>query len=227
MCYPNLFATVPHKLAPPSTPCVFLGYPTDHKGYRFLDLSTNRLIISHHVIFDESSFPFSQGSSPPSSDFDFLSEFNVTLVLPIGYSPVSGTTRVTATRLSTTAPADPQQAVASGPYGVPSSCDPSMTAAPAGSQQVVACGPAPTDQEPAPGLAQLSPGRATVDGPGTPGAQLPPDPSVDALGPAAPQAWWEPPHAPARRAHVRPLLHQSCTRHRMLWLFRLWTTPTI
>jgi hypothetical protein len=39
-CYPNIADTAPHKLAPRSTRCVFLGYSTDHKGYRCLDLST-------------------------------------------------------------------------------------------------------------------------------------------------------------------------------------------
>jgi hypothetical protein len=44
-CYPNTAATAPHKLShvPPG---VFLGYSTNHKGYRYLNLSTNRLIIS-------------------------------------------------------------------------------------------------------------------------------------------------------------------------------------
>jgi hypothetical protein len=45
-CYPNMTAIAPHKLSPCSTRCVFLGYSTDHKGYHYLDLSTNRLIIS-------------------------------------------------------------------------------------------------------------------------------------------------------------------------------------
>jgi histone deacetylase 1/2 len=58
-CYPNLTATTPHKLAPRSTLCAFLGFSADHKGFRCLDLSTNRVIISRHVIFDETSFPFS------------------------------------------------------------------------------------------------------------------------------------------------------------------------
>jgi hypothetical protein len=53
-CYPNTTATAPHKLSPRSTRCVFLGYSADHKG---LDLSTNRLIVSRHVVFDEHSFP--------------------------------------------------------------------------------------------------------------------------------------------------------------------------
>jgi hypothetical protein len=45
-CYPNTTATAPHKLSPRSTWCVFLGYSANHKGYRCLDLSTNRLIVS-------------------------------------------------------------------------------------------------------------------------------------------------------------------------------------
>jgi histone deacetylase 1/2 len=71
LCYPNLSATAPHKLAPRSTACVFLGYPSSHKRYRCLDLSTRRVIISRHVVFDESSFPFSS-ESPPLSQLDFL-----------------------------------------------------------------------------------------------------------------------------------------------------------
>jgi hypothetical protein len=71
-CYPNTTATAPHKLSPRSTWCVFLGYSTDHKGYHCLDLSTNRLIISQHVVFDEDSF--SLATSPSLTDLDFLCE---------------------------------------------------------------------------------------------------------------------------------------------------------
>jgi histone deacetylase 1/2 len=72
-CYPNLTATSPYKLAPRSALCVFLGYSPDHKGYQCLDLTTNHVIISRNVVFDETSFPFSrQQSSRSSQDFDFL-----------------------------------------------------------------------------------------------------------------------------------------------------------
>jgi hypothetical protein len=57
-CYPNPSTQAPHKLAPRSTRCVFLRYSTDHKGYRCLNLSTNNIIVSRHVIFDETNFPF-------------------------------------------------------------------------------------------------------------------------------------------------------------------------
>ena len=73
LCYPNMIATSRHKLAPRSTACVFLGYPSSHKGYRCLDLSTRRIIISRHIVFDESCFPFGLYSPRSySSDMDFL-----------------------------------------------------------------------------------------------------------------------------------------------------------
>jgi hypothetical protein len=66
LCYPNLSATAEHKLVPRTVACVFLGYPSSHKGYRCLDLSTQRVIVSRRVVFDESAFPFSSSSpSPP------------------------------------------------------------------------------------------------------------------------------------------------------------------
>jgi hypothetical protein len=71
-CYPNTTATAPLKLSPRFTRCVFLGYSTNHKGYHCLDLSTNRLIVSRHVVFDEDSFPLAV--SPSLTDLDFLSE---------------------------------------------------------------------------------------------------------------------------------------------------------
>jgi hypothetical protein len=73
LCYPNLQATSQHKLAPRSTACVFMGYPSSHKGYRCLDISTRKIIISRHVVFDESTFAFASASPiPPASSFDFL-----------------------------------------------------------------------------------------------------------------------------------------------------------
>jgi hypothetical protein len=76
-CYPNTTATAPHKLSPWPTRCVFLGYSVDHKGYHCLDLSTNRLIVSRHVVFDEDSFPLA--ASPSLTDLDFLCESGPTV----------------------------------------------------------------------------------------------------------------------------------------------------
>jgi hypothetical protein len=71
-CYPNTFATAPHKHSPRSTHCLFLGYSSDHKGYQCLDLASHRIIISRHVVFDEDVFPLAGPSSP--TDLDSLLE---------------------------------------------------------------------------------------------------------------------------------------------------------
>jgi hypothetical protein len=69
--YPNMSSTAPHKLASRSTRCVFLGYSEHHKGYQCLDLSTNRPVISRHVVFDEAVFPFA-ASPYRTNDLNFL-----------------------------------------------------------------------------------------------------------------------------------------------------------
>lgn len=64
LCYPNLSSSSTHKLSPRSVPCVFVGYPSSQKGFRCPDTSTGCVIVSRHVIFDESLFPF---ATPPKS----------------------------------------------------------------------------------------------------------------------------------------------------------------
>jgi hypothetical protein len=40
--------------------CVFLGYSDMHKGYKCLEVSTDRVFISRNAIFDKEIFPFSK-----------------------------------------------------------------------------------------------------------------------------------------------------------------------
>ncbi|WVZ65392.1 LOW QUALITY PROTEIN: hypothetical protein U9M48_014766 [Paspalum notatum var. saurae] len=94
-CYPNTSATAPHKLAPRSTRCVFLGYSPDHKGYRCFDLTSCRILISRHVVFYESDFPFST-TFTPASDHELETLFPTDLVVqpplfvcPAGSPPAS------------------------------------------------------------------------------------------------------------------------------------------
>jgi len=56
-CYSLLRPYHEHKLVFRSKKCLFLGYSNCQKGYRCLDLTTKRVYISRHVIFDEQSFP--------------------------------------------------------------------------------------------------------------------------------------------------------------------------
>jgi hypothetical protein len=80
-----------------STRCVSLGYSVDHKGYRCLDLSTNRLIVSQHVVFDKNNFPLV--ASPSLTDLDFLYESGP-MVFTIG-------THLSTAGTSTSAPRRP------------------------------------------------------------------------------------------------------------------------
>jgi hypothetical protein len=64
--YPNLSATAPHKLAPRSTMCVLFGYSREHKGYHCLEISSRKIITSHHALFDGFLFPFAHIKSPSS-----------------------------------------------------------------------------------------------------------------------------------------------------------------
>ncbi|GKB01676.1 ribonuclease H-like domain-containing protein [Tanacetum coccineum] len=70
LCYPHLHTT--HKLEPRATPSIFLGYPTNHRGYRCLDLNTNKIILSRHVTFDETIFPYGSMTPNTSPSYTFL-----------------------------------------------------------------------------------------------------------------------------------------------------------
>lgn len=73
LCFPHLSATTTHKLSPRSTPCVFLGFPPNHRGYACLDISSKKIIISRHVTFDETLFPFSDLGTFSHASYEFLS----------------------------------------------------------------------------------------------------------------------------------------------------------
>ncbi|GKC93599.1 ribonuclease H-like domain-containing protein, partial [Tanacetum coccineum] len=59
LLYPN------HKLKPRTTPSILLGHASNHRGYRCLDLNTNKIVILRHVTFDKTVFPY--GSTQPTS----------------------------------------------------------------------------------------------------------------------------------------------------------------
>jgi hypothetical protein len=112
-CYTNRSATAPHKLSPRSTRCVILGYSVEHKVYRCLDLSTNHLIISRHVVSDD-NFLLAALTSPTS--LDFLCESGRTVSI-IG-------THLTTTDTSTLTPCRPAPKI-------PPSFEPPMAPLPA------------------------------------------------------------------------------------------------
>ena len=72
LCYPLIPSTSRNKLQARSTPCVFLGYPSNHRGYKCYDLSNRKILVSRHVIFYENTFPFSTLHTPSCPTYEFL-----------------------------------------------------------------------------------------------------------------------------------------------------------
>jgi hypothetical protein len=103
--YLNTSATTPYKLAPRSYRCIFLGYSSEYKGYQCLDLTTIHMLVSQHIIFDESSFPFAS-SGPPPDDLDslFSSSPTVHVITPPYSSSVAGTSEIVVVPCKAPAP---------------------------------------------------------------------------------------------------------------------------
>jgi hypothetical protein len=149
-CYPNTSATAPHKLSPRSTRCLFLGYSPDHKGYRCLDLTSHRIIISRHVIFDEDVFPLAGSTSP--TDLDSLLESDLIPPPP----PAPRLAPLPAPRAATTTSSAPRAAPSTPP--VPR-VSPSILPAPRVAPSTTPAPRAAPSTSPAPGAAPSTPAR--------------------------------------------------------------------
>ncbi|KAM2633067.1 hypothetical protein EV1_023726 [Malus domestica] len=112
-CYPWLKPYVSSKLDGKSTPCAFLGYSLQHKGYRCLDMHTSRVYISRHVLFNESHFPFQHKPLPSSTQSSF-SVPDSTFLLPF---PITS---------SSTAPPAPSHISSSSPLASSSVSPPTV-----------------------------------------------------------------------------------------------------
>ncbi|KAJ3708562.1 hypothetical protein LUZ61_012267 [Rhynchospora tenuis] len=79
-CFPLLRPYNTHKLEARSEECVFLGYSSLHKGYYCLHIPSDKIYVSRHVKFDETSFPFKSLPSPSNVVVD-AEGINTTLTI--------------------------------------------------------------------------------------------------------------------------------------------------
>ncbi|KAI0505062.1 hypothetical protein KFK09_016019 [Dendrobium nobile] len=80
LCFPWLKHQAPNKLSSRSSECIFLGYSPSHKGYRCFNMATNKILISRHVIFHESIFPYSASATTATSHSDSPTSSPITLL---------------------------------------------------------------------------------------------------------------------------------------------------
>lgn len=81
--YPYLRPYNTHKLQPRSTQCVFLGYSLGYKGAMCYNIMTRKLLVSRHVIHDESCFPFALIQSNVRSLTQELVQSSSTMSRPV------------------------------------------------------------------------------------------------------------------------------------------------
>ncbi|KAI5328775.1 hypothetical protein L3X38_028172 [Prunus dulcis] len=129
LCFPWLRPYNSNKLLPRSRPCLFLGYSPNQSAFQCLDLSSNKLFISRHVQFDESTFPLANlPSSIPHVTVD-NSHTWVSSLPPVTYVPVHSPTMPVAPVVSSSMPSHvtSSSSSASAPVSEPS---PSVALAP-------------------------------------------------------------------------------------------------
>lgn len=68
-CFPYVEAYNTNKLQPRSVECVFLECTAKQNGYICFDFVHNKYNINHHVVFNESFFPFSHISNSGNKVF--------------------------------------------------------------------------------------------------------------------------------------------------------------
>lgn len=66
-CYPLMTPYRANKLQPKTVRCVFVGFANGYKGYICFNPASQKFIISRHVFFDETLFPYASVRSSSAS----------------------------------------------------------------------------------------------------------------------------------------------------------------
>jgi hypothetical protein len=72
-CFPLLRPYSTQKLMFKSKHCIFLGYSSNQRGYRYLDPVSRKVYVSSHVVFDEIRFPAKEDNLSPLAPVDSIS----------------------------------------------------------------------------------------------------------------------------------------------------------
>lgn len=80
-CFPLIHSSARHKLKSKSVKCIFLGYDAHYKGYQCYNCQHRQIIVSRHVLFDKSSFPFATSQCSNSAPVQLTSTSSSLLIL--------------------------------------------------------------------------------------------------------------------------------------------------
>lgn len=102
--FPYLRDYSPHKLAPRSRPCIFLGYSSSHEGFRCHDPATSHTFITRHAQSDALCFPF---SATPSTTIVSHSSDVTTYEDPLGLVMPTPSPKASSSSSTMTSPCQP------------------------------------------------------------------------------------------------------------------------